>query len=222
MRPPRQLHRVFLLALLFGAVTARAQAPVVTTHGDAAPSELAEPIKTQLAAGGQRVAVGSKALIFWWVKTLPLRAGSSEVGWSAIDEGTLVGAVTLSSNYTDMRGRVVKPGVYTLRYGVQPADGNHLGASPNPEFLLLSPAASDPSAAPLGHEGTIKISKLSIGLSHPAVWGLDPPVASGAPLSLKKNDAGMTAVIFDLPVSRDGKDAGRLKFGLILVGEIQS
>ena len=222
MRSPRQLHRVFLLALLFGAVTARAQTPVVTTHSDAAPSELAEPINTQLAAGGQRVAVGSKALTFWWVKTLPLRAGSSEVGWSAIDEGTLVGAVTLSSNYTDMRGRVVKPGVYTLRYGVQPADGNHLGASPNPEFLLLSPAASDTSAAPLGHEGTIKISKLSIGLSHPAVWGLDPPVASGAPLSLKKNDAGMTAVIFDLPVSRDGKDAGRLKFGLILIGEIQA
>ena len=121
-----------------------------------------------------------------------------------------------------MRGRPLRPGVYTLRYAIQPADGNHLGASPNPEFLLLSPAGSDTSAAALGHDGTITISKLSIGLSHPAVWGLDPPIASGAALSLKKNDAGMTAVIFEIHVTREGKDAGALKFGLVLVGEIQT
>src|SRR5438552_3635868 len=202
------------------AAGARAQTPMVTTHSDAAPSELAAAIKTQLAPGGQQVAVGGKTLAFWWVKTLPLRG--NEIGWSSIEEGTLVGAVRLASTYNDMRGRALKPGVYTLRYGIQPADGNHLGASPTPEFLLLSPAASDTSAAALGHDGTIKISKLSIGLSHPAVWGLDPPIASGAPLSLKKNDAGMTAVIFEIPVTRDGKDAGALKFGLILVGEIQT
>ena len=104
---------------------------------------------------------------------------------------------------------------------IQPSDGNHLGASPNPEFLLLSPAAADTSSAALGHDGVIKISKLSIGLSHPAVWGLDPPVASDPPLALKKNDAGMTALVFQVPVARDGNDAGQLKFGLVLVGQIQ-
>ena len=168
------------------------------------------------------MAVGGKTIEFWWVKAVPLRPGSSETGWSAVEEGALVGAVKLSSAYNEMRGRTIKPGVYTLRYGIQPADGNHLGASPNPEFLLLSPAAADSSSAALGHDGAIKISKLTIGLSHPAIWGLDPPIASDAPLSLKKNDAGMTAVIFQVPVSRDGKDAGVLKFGLVLVGQIQS
>jgi hypothetical protein len=214
------LSAAFLAALIVAPLVA--QNPVVTRHGDPVPAELADGVKAQLATGGQQVAVGAKALEFWWVKALPLRAGSSEIGWSAVDEGTLVGAVKLTTAYTEMRGRTIKPGTYTLRYGIQPADGNHLGASPNPEFLLLSPAAADASAAALGHDGTIKISKLAIGLSHPAVWALDPPIASDAPLSLKKNDAGMTAVIFELPVSRDGKDAGLLKFGLILVGEIQS
>ena len=122
----------------------------------------------------------------------------------------------------DERVYAGKAEFYTLRYGIQPADGNHLGASPNPEFLLLSPAAADSSSAALGHDGAIKISKLTIGLSHPAIWGLDPPIAADAPLSLKKNDAGMTAVVFQVPVSRDGKDAGVLKFGLVLVGQIQS
>ena len=218
------LRRAFFITVLVAslAVSTRAQTPVVTAHSDAAPAEIADAIKAQLATGGQQVAVGGKTIEFWWVKALPLRPGSTEIGWSAVEEGALVGAVKLSSAYNEMRGRTIKPGVYTLRYGIQPADGNHLGASPNPEFLLLSPAAADSSSAALGHDGAIKISKLTIGLSHPAIWGLDPPIAADAPLSLKKNDAGMTAVVFQVPVSRDGKDAGVLKFGLILVGVIQS
>src|SRR5207249_2710585 len=188
----------FFFSIFLGALSARAQNPVITAHSDAAPAELADAIKTQLATGGQHVAIGGKTLEFWWVKALPLRAGSTEIGWSAVEEGALVGAVKLSMPYTEMRGRTIKAGVYTLRYGVQPSDGNHLGASPNPEFLLLSPAAADASSAVLGHEGVIKISKLTIGLSHPAVWSLDPPIASEAPLTVKKNDAGMSAVIFQV------------------------
>jgi hypothetical protein len=207
---------------IFISISAHAQGPVVTAHTDAVPAELADAVKSQLAAGGQRVDIGGKILDFWWVKALALRGVSNEIGWSAVEEGALVGAVKLSAPYTEMRGRTMKPGVYTLRYGIQPADGNHLGASPNPEFLLLSPTAADTSSAALGHDGVIKISKLTIGLSHPAVWGLDPPVASDAPLTLKKNDAGMTAVVFQVPVARDGKDAGQLKFGLVLVGVIQA
>jgi hypothetical protein len=206
----------------FVVALVHAQTPVVSPHTSAPPTELAEPIKAALAAGGQQVVIGGKTLEFWWVKALPLKAGSSDVSWASVDEGTLVGAVRLSAAYTEMRGRTIKAGVYTLRYGIQPADGNHLGASPNPDFLLLSPADADTSAAPLGHDGTIKISKLAIGLSHPAVWALDPPIASGAPLSVRKNDAGWTAVIFEVPTTRDGKAAGPLKFGLVVIGQIQT
>jgi len=214
-------HIVSLCVCLVISGAARAQTPVVSGHSDAVPAELVDAIKSRFAPGGQRVDIGGKVLDFWWVKALPLRAGSNEISWSAVEEGALVGAVKLGAPYTEMRGRTIKQGVYTLRYGIQPADGNHLGASPNPEFLLLSPAAADTSSAALGHDGVIKISKLSIGLSHPAVWGLDPPVASDPPLALKKNDAGMTALVFQVPVARDGNDAGQLKFGLVLVGQIQ-
>jgi len=217
----RALCLIPLIFFVIAYAAPSAQTPAVSPHNDAVPAELADAIKTQLASGGQRVDIGGKVIDFWWVKALPLRTGSTEIGWSSIEEGALAGAVKLGAPYTEMRGRTIKQGVYTLRYGIQPADGNHLGASPNPEFLLLSPAAADTSGAALGHDGVIKISKLTIGLSHPAVWGLDPPVASEAPLSLKKNEAGMTAVVFQVPVARDGKDAAMLKFGLILVGQIQ-
>ena len=174
------MKRIAFLLLIF-SISARAQTPVVSPQTDAVSGELTDAVKSQLASGGQRVDIGGKVLDFWWVKALPLRAGSSDIGWSAVEEGALVGAVKLGAPYTEMRGRTIKQGVYTLRYGIQPSDGNHLGASPNPEFLLLSPAAADASSAAPGHDGVIKISKLTIGLSHPAVWGPDPPVATDAP-----------------------------------------
>ena len=175
-----------------------------------------------LATGGQQVAVGSQTLEFWWVKSLPLRAESAQVSWESVEEGTLVGAVELSASYTDVRGMTLKPGVYTLRYGIQPADGNHLGVSAHREFLLLSPGAADNSAAALGHDGAINLSRLSAGASHPASWSLDPPITSEAPLSIHESEAGLKAVVFAVPVSRDGNDVGTLSFALVLVGVIQS
>jgi len=204
------------------AVLASAQAPAVAPHTDPPPADLAQPIRTALSDGGQRVAIGPKTLDFWWVKMLPLAAASTEIAWSSVAEGTLVGAVRLSAAYSDIRGKTIKPGVFTLRYGVQPQNGDHLGVSPYRDFLLLSPAANDRDASPLGHDALVDVSKLALGTSHPAAWSLDPPVASAALLSLKKTEMGQTAVIVDVPVARGGAPAGRLTFGLVLVGTIQS
>ena len=86
-------------------------------------------------------------LDFWFVTSLPLQAGGAP-SWQQTEEGTIVGAVRVSAVYRDIRGRTIKPGTYTLRYGIQPANGDHLGVSPFREFLLLSPAAADtPSTA---------------------------------------------------------------------------
>ena len=42
---------------------------------------------------------------------------------------------------------VVPPGVYTLRLGYQPQDGDHMGTAPHSEFCLACPAAEDNGAA---------------------------------------------------------------------------
>src|SRR5690349_5338257 len=114
-----------LAVLLAGALTqgVRAQTPLVSPHNDAAPGELADPIEALMAAGGQRVSIGRTTLEFWWVKSLPLTAESNDVGWSAVEEGTLVGAVRLSGDFTDIHARKIKRGIYTLRYAQQPQDG---------------------------------------------------------------------------------------------------
>lgn len=203
---------------LVAAVLLSANALSASKHTDAPPPELAPAVSALIAPSGARVSAPGVTLDFWWVKALPL-SGTGAPSWEHVEEGTLVGAVRVSAVYRDIRGRTIKPGVYTLRYGIQPANGDHLGVSPFREFLLLSPAAADTDVKPTGHEGTVELSKQTIGGSHPAVWSLDPPTSTdAAPLSARTNDAGHEAVIFEVPTA----SGAPLRFGLILVGKIDA
>ena len=194
------------------------QAPPVLSgirHSDAAPADLAPAVAALLAPGGVTASVGANTLTFWWVKVLPVT--SAPPGWTALPEGTLTGAVRIEKAFRDVRGRVIKAGTYTLRYGIQPANGDHLGVSPYREFLLLSPGPQDRDAAPRGHDETVDLSKLTIGGSHPAVWSLDPPVATDAPLTVHTTELGHQAIVMEVPIA-----SGALRFGLVLVGKIEA
>lgn len=204
--------------------TVLAQAPLAgTVQKSPVPDALAPAVAARLGTEGVRVDVnkGAATLDFWWVSALPVKAGGASASWADVEEGSLVGAVSISSDFRDIRGRVIKQGTYTLRYGIQPQNGDHLGVSPFREFLLLSPASVDTDPAPKGHDGTIEMSKHSIGGSHPGVWSLDPPVAAQSVLSTHKTEFGHDAIVMQVPVSRDGKPSGSLRFGLVLIGKIE-
>jgi hypothetical protein len=205
-------HRLpfWVAAALLAPAFAAAQPLSATALSEPPPSELAEGLKGRFAETGARVSSGGAVLHFWWVASLE----AADRGWSGVAEGSLVGVVRIAADYRDIRGRRIKPGVYTLRFGLQPANGDHLGVSPFREFLLVSPAAADKNPAPTGHDGTIELSKQTTGASHPSVWSLDPPASSDPPLSTYTNDAGHNGVVFEV--------AGALRFGLILVGKIEA
>ena len=218
----------FLLACFFllpsSFILASAAAGVITAaaHKDPLPAEIHAAVAAQLTPGGVRVSIDTLTFDFWWSSGIPV-SGSGAPAWAAVPEGALVGAVRLRQDYRDIRGRVIRAGVYTLRYGIQPDNGDHLGVSPHRQFLLISPAADDRSPAPTGHEGTIELSKAAIGGSHPGVWSIDPPAAGQQPtFSVHKTDLEHHAVIVEVPTSRDGKPAGALKFGIVLVGRIEA
>lgn len=195
--------------------------PAAVAHQDPVP-ELAAPVAARLGPGGVRVTANGVELTFWWVKELPLKPAGAALAWSEVDEGSLVGAVKIARDIRDIRGKIVKAGLYTLRYGIQPANGDHLGVSPYREFLLLSPAAIDKDPAPAGHDGAVDLSKETIGGSHPAVWSIDPPTASEAALSVHTTDLGHKSVIVEVPVTRGGKPAGALRFGVVVIGRIEA
>jgi len=109
-------------------------------------------------------------------------------------------------------------GVYTLRYALQPVNGDHLGVSPFREFLLASPAAIDRRAEATGYHEAVNLSRQAIGSSHPAVLSIDPPVATAGAGTVTTNEAGHTMVVVEVPVS----GGGVLRFGLVLVGRIDA
>jgi len=173
-----------------------------------------------MTAGGMQATVGGATLHFWWVASIEGGGpGASDSPWARVPEGALVGALRVSAApLRDIRGRVIKPGVYTLRYAVQPANGDHMGVSPHREFLLVAPASADTGVAPVGHEKAVDLARQTIGSSHPAVLSIDPPRASEPPLAVHTNAAGHQAAIVEVPVA----GGGPLRFGIILVGKIEA
>lgn len=175
------------------------------THTDPVPTEIAAPVAAKLAPGGVRTNPNGTTITFWWVKDLP---GQS---WADVPEGTLIGAVRLDGAVPDVRGHMMKAGVYTLRYGIQPANTDHFGISPFRDFLLLSPAAADTDPAAVGHDGVVALSKQTLGGPHPAVLSIDPPAAKQAPLDVYTTQLGHKSLIVQV---------GQLKFGIVLIGRI--
>ena len=187
-----------------------AQAPrlVAGEHADPPPGELADPISALVANGGQRVRIGRTTLEFWWVKTLPLTEDSRGLSWSGLAEGTLVGAVTLSSPYPDAHGQMVPTGSYTLRYVTE---------SPT-NALLLAPVADDDKTDPTGRDDAVALARQTPGASTAPEWRIDPAAPGSGPPSVSTLPATLNVT---LPASREGMDVGVLTFDLVLVGAIR-
>jgi hypothetical protein len=184
-------------------------APSVSPLTDKPPAELAAGVASRLAPAAE-VTVGAATLDIWLVHKLERSADGA--GWANVESGTLVGAMRVSGDFKEIRGKPVKPGVYTLRYGLQPQNGDHLGISTFRDFVLLSPAALDKDTKVLGFDAVVALSKEVIGTAHPASLSLDPPEdAPGAALSIYKNELGHDGVVLQIE---------SLKFGLIVSGLI--
>lgn len=197
---------MLLVALLSLVLTQSADISGVK-HTDPVPTEIAAPVAAKVAPGGVRATANGTTITFWWVADL---AGAS---WAEVPEGSLVGAVKLDADVRDIRGHVMKAGVYTLRYGIQPANDDHFGISPFRNFLLVSPAAVDKDPAAVDHDGVIALSRQTLGGKHPAVLSIDPPAAKDAALAIYTTELGHKSLIVEV---------GKLKFGIVLIGKIVS
>lgn len=172
------LRRVSLLALAIAltATAARAQETYkVEVLKEGPPAALAAAVKGTLAPQGYRVVddQGTTYAEFWLRKAVPSSgppAGpQGAVLFPILAEGELLGALRFADLGFDYRDQTIAAGVYTMRYGLQPVNGDHLGVSTFRDYVLLVPAAKDTSAAPLASNALMKQSAEAAGTSHPAV-----------------------------------------------------
>ena len=185
--PSRLRAFAIIVVGVIATIRASAQAPTVTTASVAVPPDIAAPIAALLAPQVTTITTSTTKVEVWWVKSLPLREGAKTPAWSDVAEGALVGALRVGSDWSDIRGYSIKPGVYTLRFALQPQNGDHMGISPNREFLLPAPAADDTSTEPAGYEGAVELAKKASRRSHPASLAVDPAPPSAKPLGTTTN-----------------------------------
>ena len=168
------------VVLAVGGLLAAAAPSHKLTRAKTLPKGIPAKVAATLDAAGYQVG-GPKGPVcgVWLVKDVPVKTGfkpTLSVKYP-FTPGQLLGVlvVTAKSGYTDFRGQEVKPGVYTLRYGQQPEDGNHVGTSELADFLLAIPAKvdNDPKLIPSFDDLVEKSAKAS-GSTHPAIFSMLP------------------------------------------------
>jgi hypothetical protein len=155
------------------ATSALAAEHAITPLSEAAPADVvAKEIASQLSPSGVKVTSDGKTLCeIWLCKTLATKADFKPTAETLypLQPGQLIGVIRYRSKGADFREQEIPRGVYTLRYALQPVDGNHVGTSPTRDFLLLVAAKADQSPKPLDEKGMFKQSAESIGTKHPAL-----------------------------------------------------
>ncbi|MGE3314054.1 MAG: hypothetical protein AB7O26_02980 [Planctomycetaceae bacterium] len=169
------------MAIVLAASSAIAADQYKLGPAEKLPEGVAAPFASLLDPKGYEITGPSGAVSqIWLVKELAVRASfkpTLSVKYPLIP-GSLVGVMSVApkSPVTDFRGTSVKPGLYTLRYGQQPEDGNHLGTSEVADFLLAVPAAFDKDPKPITLPDKLhKESAKASGTTHPAIFSLLPP-----------------------------------------------
>ena len=166
-------------------------------------------------------------LEFWFCKEVPLFEEPSPDAFavSAVKEGTLLGAVRISTERRDFKDEEIPPGVYVLRLGLQPDDGDHQGTAPTRTFALLTAADKDrETEAFLDHDALVKVSSTINAAKHPSNFNLQPVEQSGGsfPRLASHNDGKHKVVYLRLPAKVQGQNNPvELKFALVYQGKGQ-
>jgi hypothetical protein len=147
------------------------------------------------------------------------KPASPNAKYPALHLGELVGLLKFSSQGADYRGQAIKPGVYTMRYCLILQDGNHLGAAPILDFVLLAPMAEDsqePDAVMTTKE-LVALSCKASGTNHPAVILMAAPPSAGSSATLEQDDMDHWV----LKAKTHSKPAGDLPIGVVVVGRAE-
>ena len=190
------------------------------------PNDLPKPIAEKMEPAGYQIAEPSGILgTVWFAKDVTLKPGF-QPGFMVkypFNVGELVGVLKVEKDgsMTDFRGQELKAGLYTLRYGQQPQDGNHIGTSETSDFLLASPIAKDAKPATLTDmDEFIKNSAAAAGSNHPAIFSLLPTEKAGEAKLTYNKDRDFW--ILDAAITGKDKDkAVKVPVKLVVVGKAE-
>jgi hypothetical protein len=170
----------------------------------APPSEVAPPIAQALQKNGVKITNnGAPYAEIWFRSQLPT-GGKPEEGqtMTGVPVGAFLGVIRFDGKGQDRRGQNIKPGVYTLRYGLIPINGDHQGAAPQRDFMLMVPAATDTDLNATPEFGPLtKMSMQASGTPHPAVLSFSKADSDSPGFSKQGDDWVLQSKIGDTPIA---------------------
>ncbi len=203
---------LIVVAFLFAAI-ALAQSAKVDRIASA-PDGLPHDVTSALEDKGYRVTLDDGwTAELWLAKSVKFAANDSPGAlYPELSNGEFVGVLHLPKGMSDFRGQAVPGGSYTLRYQLLPQDANHMGVSPNPDFLLAIPVASDSKPDTVyPFEKLVALSAKSTG-AHPAVIALEK---AGDPATAVFDDQKLLTLTVNLSSSGGKTEA----VGIVLKGQ---
>jgi hypothetical protein len=212
MRALKQSAAILVVSIAL-AIAASAQAKLESVA--AAPNASDAMVKA-VADHALKIAAAGNTIQIWPAKSITGEANAADGAlYPDIPRGAFAGLVQFSSEAADFRGQKIPAGTYTLRYAVLPADGNHLGVAPSPDFFLLVPTANDSNPdILLPYPRLVRLSARASGTNHPAAFSLQA-AAKKSP-SVETSDKGHVAVTFDLNVGEK-----TLPLAMVVVGSAE-
>jgi hypothetical protein len=208
----------FVAILLLSSVARAAAAPKLESIGPCSEASVPDSLKKELAQLGYRVTLADGSIVeFWPSAQITPAAKPREDATYNLAPSTFAGVIHFSVNTRDYRGDAIPAGFYNLRYQLQPTDGDHLGTSPTPDFLLLVPPAqdTDPNKT-YSFEQLIELSGQVTGKKHPGPLNLVPPDAKTFP-SVNTDSEDHTILFFKLKTQ-----SGELPMALVIKGTTSS
>jgi hypothetical protein len=211
------------VVLAAAGLSAAADKPTVKVEDAAPPKEVGKAVADLLDAKAMTVTdAGGKVICTAWPrKAFESKATADQakagLAYANLEETTVLGVVRFPEGFSDYRKQKVKPGVYTLRLGNQPMDGDHMGTAPYNEFALLCPADKDPKPDLLEAKELHDLSSGSTTRKHPGIVLLFPnPKPADAP-AVEGKPQDHWVLSFPRPVTAAGQKAV-LGFSLVVIG----
>jgi hypothetical protein len=227
MNHPRLSAGVVVWLALTPALLAAPDYSIKTVADTAPPKELSDAVRKLLDNTAiQLLNAKEETIVEIWLAKEPAAKATAEqvkngLTYRELPSSTILGAVRVVKQTTDYKKQKIPVGVYTLRLGIQPADGDHMGTAPYNEFALLCPAADDKKTDLLETKELRELSAKTTD-NHPGVWVLFPgDKDAGDKPKLVSKPGGHHVLFLKLPVKANGKKA-TLPFGLNLVGHSSS
>lgn len=203
------LFSLAMLAYCSGIIFAEHKSEPIS---QAVPDSVSSDIKNATMNSGFQISGDDgKPLLKIWVAKSALGTSKpagpkGNILFPFLSEGQFLGVVEVLAEIGDYRDQPIVPGVYTFRYGIQPVNGDHLGASPYRDFGCLIPSKVDKSPGILTKKVLEKNSAEAAGTSHPAIMMFLAPSQDSKPGQILRDDENdRSSIVLPLEVESDSE-----------------